>query len=365
MTIEFVDLKQQYQNLKTDIDAAIARVLAHGQYILGPEVAELERKLADYAGVRHCIGVSDGTTALQIALMALEIGPGDEVITTAFSFAATAEVILLVGARPVFVDIDPHNYNIDPAAIEAAITPRTRAVMPVSLYGQCADFDAIEAICRRHGLPIVEDGAQSFGARYRGRRSCSLSTIGCTSFFPSKPLGGYGDGGACFTDDDELARRMRQIRTHGQDGRYHHVRLGLNGRLDTLQAAILLAKLAVFDRELELRDQAAARYQALLADCVATPKLAEGCSSAWAQYTVELDERERVAAALKAAGIPTAVHYPTPLHLQPAFLDPARPAGALPVAERLARRVLSLPMHPYLDQAQQTRVADGLRAALR
>jgi len=354
--MEFIDLKTQQARIRDSIDARISKVLEHGRYIMGPEVAELEERLADYVGVRHAIGVASGTDALLIALMALGVGPGDEVITTPFSFIATAETIALLGARPVFVDVDPKTYNIDPTLIDAAITDRTRAIMPVSLYGQCADFDTINAISARHGLPVIEDGCQSFGATYKGRRSCGLSTIGCTSFFPSKPLGGYGDGGMCFTNDEALAKVMREIRVHGQDRRYHHPRLGVNGRLDTLQAAVLLAKLELFDEEVEARARIGARYTELLQDKVVTPHVEPHNTSVYAQYTIEVDDRDRVQKMLKEAGIPTAVHYPVPLNRQPALTQDV----SLPNSERAAQRVMSLPMHPYLDAHDQIRVADAL-----
>lgn len=363
MNIEFADLKAQYRQLKERIDGRIRTVLEHGQYIMGPEVAELERWLASYAGVKHCVGASDGTTALLIAMMALDIRAGDEVVTTPFTFIATGEMIALLGARPVFVDIDPSTYNLDPARLEAAITPRTRAIMPVSLYGQCADFDAINDVARRHGLPVIEDGAQSFGATYKGRRSCALSTIGTTSFFPSKPLGCFGDGGACFTDDDGLARRMRQISLHGQDRRYHHPVIGLNGRLDTLQAAIVLAKVDTFDQDIAARAQAAQRYDKLLRGVVKTPRVEPDNTSVYAQYTIEIDRRAQVQEALKAAGIPTAVHYPVPLNLQPAFASLGQGEGSFPVSEAAGKRVMSLPMHPYLTLEQQGFIARGVRAA--
>ncbi|MFA5665046.1 DegT/DnrJ/EryC1/StrS family aminotransferase [Castellaniella sp.] len=354
--MKFVDLGAQQARLKTEIDAAIARVLAHGQYILGPEVAELEECLAEYTGARHCISCANGTDALQIAQMALDIGPGDEVITPGFTYIATAETVAVLGARPVYVDVDPATCNLDPAALEAAITPRTRAIIPVSLYGQCADFDAINAIAARHGIPVIEDAAQSFGARYKGRKSGSLSTLACTSFFPSKPLGAYGDGGALFTDDDALATRLRQIARHGQDRRYHHIRVGMNSRLDTLQAAILLPKLAILDDEIAARQRVADTYARLLADVpgIVPPTVLPHNQSAWAQYTIQLAERDAVQARLKAAGIPTAVHYPIPLNRQPAVADPN---ATLPVGDALAQRVLSLPMHPYMDEEQQARVA--------
>lgn len=365
MSINFIDLKAQYQHLKADIDARIQSVLDHGQYIMGPEVAELEETLARYVGVKHAIGISDGTTALQVAMMALGIGPGDEVITTPFTFIATGEMIALLGATPVFVDIDPVSWNLDPERIEAAITERTRAIIPVSLYGQCADFDRINAVAEKHGIPVIEDAAQSFGARYKDRKSCGVSTIATTSFFPSKPLGCYGDGGACFTNDDELARKMRQIRSHGQDRRYHHPVIGLNGRIDTLQAAILLAKLPTFDEEVAARARIGARYIELLKDVVQVPVVAAGSSSVFAQFTIEVDNRDVVQARLKEAGIPTAVHYPVPLNLQPAFAHLNLPEGSFPISEAASRRVMSLPMHPFLDEATQDAIVAAVKHALR
>ena len=363
--IEFIDLKAQQARIKVQLDAAIARVLQHGQYILGPEVVELEEKLAAYTGAKHCITVANGTDALQIAQMALSIGPGDEVITPGFTYIATAETVALLGAKPVYVDIDPRTYNLNPALLQAAITPATRAIIPVSLYGQCADFDAINSIAAQHGIPVIEDAAQSFGATYKGRKSCNLSTIACTSFFPSKPLGCYGDGGAIFTNDDALAKVMRQIARHGQDRRYHHVRVGVNSRLDTLQAAILLTKLSIFDEEMALRQQVAERYAALLppppregggggeGENITTPYIEPHNTSAWAQYTIRVNNRDAVQEKLKAAGIPTAVHYPIPLNRQPAVADPA---AQLPVGDALAQRVLSLPTHPYLDKDSIARI---------
>ncbi|WP_044874937.1 DegT/DnrJ/EryC1/StrS family aminotransferase [Pseudomonas sp. LFM046] len=346
--IEFIDLKAQQARIKDKIDAGIQRVMAHGQYILGPEVAELEEKLAAFVGAKYCISCANGTDALQIAQMALGIGPGDEVITPGFTYIATAETVALLGAKPVYVDVNPRTYNLDPELLEAAITPRTKAIVPVSLYGQCADFDAINAIAGRHGIPVIEDAAQSFGASYKGRRSCNLSTIACTSFFPSKPLGCYGDGGAIFTNDDELAKVLRQIARHGQDRRYHHVRVGVNSRLDTIQAAILLPKLEIFSEELALRANAAKLYSDALAktgQCV-TPFVEEFNESAFAQYTILVRERDVLQKALHDAGIPTAVHYPIPLNRQPAV---AEDSVELPVGDGLAKQVLSLPMHPYLS----------------
>lgn len=359
--MQFIDLKTQYSSIKDDVDRRIQAVLDHGQYILGPEVTELEEKLADYVGVKHCIGVASGTDALLIALMALDIGPGDEVITTPFSFIATAEVIRLIGAKPVYVDIRPNTYNIDPALIEKAITKNTKAIMPVSLYGQCADFDEINAIADKHGIPVIEDGAQSFGATYKGKRSCGLSTIGCTSFFPSKPLGGYGDGGAVFTDNDDLALIMRQIHVHGQDKRYHHARVGINGRLDTIQAAILLAKLDVFDNEVKARARLGKRYSELLGDSVTVPFVDGHNTSVYAQYTIAVDDRASVQEALSKADIPTAVHYPIPLHKQPAMLDEN---ADVPIATNLSDKVMSLPMHPYLTDEGQDNIVAAIKEAV-
>lgn len=346
--MQFIDLKTQQDRIKDKLDARIQAVLRHGQYIMGPEVKELEEKLAVYVGVKHCISASSGTDTLLIALMALGVGPGDEVITSPLTFIATGEMIALTGAKPVFVDIDSRTYNIAPDLIEAAITPRTKAIMPVSIYGQCADFDAINVIAEKYNLPAIEDGAQSFGATYKGRRSCGLSTIGSTSFFPSKPLGCYGDGGALFTNDDELAAKMRQIRVHGQDRRYHHLRIGINGRMDTLQAAILLAKLEIFDEEVKARAYIGARYTELLQNYVVIPYIAPENTSVYAQYTVQIDNRDDVQKKLGDRGVPTAVHYPVPLHLQPVFAGLRLQKGSFPVAEAAGERVMSLPMHPYL-----------------
>ncbi len=361
--MQFVDLAAQQALIKKEIDAGIQRVLAHGQYILGPEVRELEQKLSEFAGVKHCIACANGTDALQIAQMAFGIGPGDEVIVPGFTFIATAETVALLGAKPVYVDVDSRTYNIDPLKIEAAITSRTKAIMPVSLYGQCADFDAINAIADKHGLPVIEDAAQSFGATYKGERSCNLSTVATTSFFPAKPLGCYGDGGAIFTNDDELATVMRQIANHGQDRRYHHALVGVNSRLDTIQAAILLPKLEMFSRELELRQQVAEGYTSLLneAGIDTTPYLESHNTSAWAQYTIRLENREAVQEKLKEEGIPTAVHYPIPLNKQTALSDDS---ADLPVGDKIADVVMSLPMHPYLTDEQIETVCQALKQTL-
>jgi UDP-2-acetamido-2-deoxy-ribo-hexuluronate aminotransferase len=358
--MEFCDLKSQYQRLKFDIDAGIQRVLEHGQYILGPEVAELEEKLAAFTGAKHCITVANGTDALQIAQMALGIGAGDEVIIPGFTYIATAETVALLRAKPVYIDIDPRTYNLNPELLEATITSRTKAIMPVSLYGQCADFDAINAIAAKHDIPVIEDAAQSFGATYKERKSCNLSTIACASFFPSKPLGCYGDGGAIFTSDDELAKVIRQIARHGQDRRYHHIRVGVNSRLDTIQAAILLPKLAIFEEEILLRQQVAYSYGTLLnqAGISTTPYIEAHNTSVYAQYTIRVSDRAAVQEKCKAAGIPTAVHYPIPLNKQPAVADEA---ASMPVGDEVAEQVLSLPMHPYLNQAEQQIIVAALQ----
>ena len=360
-TMQFIDLAAQQARIKPQIDANIQKVLSHGQYILGPEVAELEDKLAAYCGAKHCISVANGTDALQIALMALGVGAGDEVITPGFTYIATAETVALLGAKPVYVDIVEQTYNLDPAKLEAAITPRTKAIVPVSLYGQCADFDVINAIAARHNLPVIEDAAQSFGASYKGRKSGSLTTVSCTSFFPSKPLGCYGDGGAVFTNNDNLATVIRQIARHGQDRRYHHIRVGVNSRLDTLQAAILLPKLAILEEEIGLRGQVAAVYARELDKAgIAAPFVESHNISAYAQYTVRVKNRDAVQTALKAAGIPTAVHYPIPLNKQPAVASDA----VLPVGDLVAEEVLSLPMHPYMTEEQVRQVVGALARAL-
>jgi len=358
--MEFIDLHAQYANLKPRIDARIYAVLEHAQFIMGPEVAELEQCLAARIGARFCVSCSSGTDALLIALMALGVGPGDEVVTTPFTFVATAETIRLLGATPVFVDIDPRTCNLDPKLLATAITPRTKAIIAVSLYGQCAEMDAINEVAALHGLAVIEDGAQSFGATYKGRPSCNLSTIGCTSFFPAKPLGCYGDGGACFTQDVALANRMQQIRVHGQDRRYHHVAIGINGRLDTIQASILLAKLETFDVEIAARHRIGAFYNELLQDVVATPRVEAYNTSVYAQYSIQVENRAAFREELKAQGIPTAVHYPVPLHLQPAFATPGVGRGSFPRAEAAAERVLSLPMHPYLCADDQRKVVQAV-----
>jgi UDP-2-acetamido-2-deoxy-ribo-hexuluronate aminotransferase len=362
--MQFIDLKTQSARIEDKLLARFKAVLEHGAYIMGPEVRELEAALGDFVDVPHVIGVSSGTDALLVALMALDIAPGDEVITTPFSFFATAEMIALLGAKPVFVDIDRETYNLDANLLEAAITDKTKAIMPVSMYGQCADYGAINQIAAHYNLPVIEDGAQSFGATYQGKRSCGLTTIGCTSFFPSKPLGAYGDAGACFTHDEALAERMRSIHLHGQAARYEHIRLGINGRLDTIQAGILLEKMALFPDEIAQRQAVAARYTAALSGLVKTPRIESYNASVFAQYTIEVPARDKVQAALKARDIPTAVHYPMALHEQPIFKKLYPEPMVFENAEAASRMVLSLPMHPYLTEAHQVQVIDALQAVL-
>lgn len=378
--MQFIDLKTQQAAIKGELDRRIGEVLAHGQYIMGPEVKELEAALARFVGTAHCVTVASGTEALLIALMALGVGPGDEVITTPFTFVATAEVIVLLGAKPVFVDVEPQTANIDPAQIAAKISPRTKAILPVSLYGQVADMDEINVIAAEHGgIPVIEDGCQSFGSTYRGRQSCGLSTIGCTSFFPSKPLGCYGDGGALFTNDDALATAAREIRVHGQSKRYVHTRIGVGGRMDTLQCAIVLAKLPRFAWEVSERSRIGARYDALLSEAVAGfgPVAASDVgrpltgaralallperTSVHAQYTILVPRRADVQSQLQASGIPTAVHYPIPLNAQEAYRAVAND-DPTPVSAWLGEHVISLPMGPDLSADDQDRVVQGLRA---
>lgn len=365
--MDFIDLKSQYAALRETINARMQRVLDHGQYIMGPEVKELEEKLAAYVGSTHCITVASGTEALLISLMALELKPGEEVITTPFTFAATAEMIVLLGGRPVFVDIELDTCNIDASLIEAKITQRTRAIMPVSLYGQCADMDEINAIAARHGLAVIEDAAQSFGASYKERKSCNLSTLGCTSFFPSKPLGCYGDGGAIFTSDDALALACREIRVHGQSKRYTHTRVGVGGRMDTLQCAVVLGKWERFDWELRRRREIGARYVERLAATgmpVQPIAVRPDRDSVWGQFTVRVPHRSEVQSALREFGVPTAVHYPKPLHHQPAYASACCPEWC-PNSVAAGELVMSLPMGADLTEADLERVVNALVAALR
>ena len=359
--MEFIDLKTQQSKIKSSLQTRMNKVLEHGQYIMGPEIAELEKLLAAYVGVKHCITNANGTDALLLALMALDVKAGDEVITTPFSFFATTEVISLLGATPVFVDIAPQTYNINPALLEAKITSKTKAIIPVSLYGQCADMDTINAIANRHNLPVIEDAAQSFGATYKGKKSCALSTIACTSFFPSKPLGCYGDGGACFTNDDKIAEKLKILRVHGQAKRYYHTEIGLNGRLDTLQAAILLSKMEIFEEEVRKRLEIGARYSEQLQGTAKTIHVTKGSTCVYAQYTIEVDRREEFIQKMNAEGIPTAVHYPIPLHLQPVYSKQGYKTGDYPISEAAANRVVSLPMHPYLDIKTQDQIISAVK----
>ncbi|KAA3631267.1 MAG: DegT/DnrJ/EryC1/StrS family aminotransferase [Proteobacteria bacterium] len=359
--VPFIDLALQQRLIRARIEDGLFGVLAHGRYIGGPEIDALEARLADFIGVRHAIAVSNGTDALLIALMAAGVKAGDEVVTSPFTFAATGEMILLLGARPVYVDIDPQTYNLDVGKLAGALGERTRVILPVSIFGQCADMDEINAIARERGIKVIEDAAQSFGATYKERRSGSLCDIGCTSFFPSKPLGGYGDSGACFTDDDELAGAIRQIRDHGQDGRYHHARLGVNGRMSSFQASVLLAKLSLFEEEVRLRMEAGVRYDRLFeaygrhggSDEIVTPVVRPYNRSVYAQYSLLAPQRDKVQAELRTRGIPTAVHYPVPLNNQPAMRDEECRA---PVAADVSARVISIPMHPYIRESEQVRV---------
>jgi UDP-2-acetamido-2-deoxy-ribo-hexuluronate aminotransferase len=368
--MEFIDLKTQYRCYQAEIDARIRTVLDHGHFIMGPEIAELETALATYVGVSHCISVASGTDSLEIALRALGIGPVDEVITVPFTWISTAEVIGLVGAKPVFVDIDRATFNINVDLIEPAITARTKAIIPVSLFGQMPDYERINAIAAKHNLAVIEDAAQSFGATQRGKKSCGVTKVGSTSFFPAKPLGCFGDGGALFTSDPELADKMRAIRTHGGLKRHQHPFIGMNGRFDTLQAAVLLAKLPHFDWEGQQRARIGARYTRLLSELPAPrsplqpPTVAPDNTHVYAQYTIRVADRDAVASALKAQGIPTGVYYPKCLHEQPAFQSCDYAWGDFPEAERASREVLSLPMHPFLTQTDQDRVIAAVQAAL-
>jgi UDP-2-acetamido-2-deoxy-ribo-hexuluronate aminotransferase len=362
--MEFIDLKEQYRRYKAEIDERMLRVLDHCRFIMGPEILQLEQALRAYVGVKHCITVASGTDSLEIALRALNIGADDEVITVPFTWISSAEVVELVGAKPVFVDIEPATYNINVDLIEAAITPRTKAVLCVSLFGQMPDYDRINTIAARHGLPVIEDGAQSFGATQRGRRSCGVTTIGSTSFFPAKPLGCFGDGGAVFTNDDALAERMQAIRTHGGLNRHMHPFLGMNGRFDTLQAAILLAKLPHFDWEVQERGRIGARYSSFIGSPCIVPQVAPGNTHVYAQYTIRVPERDKVAAQLKSAGIPSAVYYPKCLHEQPVFSSLGYKWGDFPESEKASREVLSLPMHPFLSESDQDAVVATLAMIL-
>lgn len=351
--MEFIDIKKQYRLYQTEIDQAIHAVLDQGHYIMGPQIKELEEKLAQFVGVKHAITVSSGTDSLQIALMALGVGPGDEVITVPFTWISSCEVIGLVGATPVFVDIELDTYNIDVSLIEEKITSRTKAIIIVNLFGQLPDYSAINALSEKYGIPVIEDAAQSFGATQNGKKSCAMSLIGSTSFFPAKPFGCYGDGGALFTNDDALAKKMKAIRTHGGEQRHYHPYLGMNGRMDTLQAAVLLAKFPHFAGEVEARQKIGARYTELLQECCVAPIVKEGNTHVYAQYTIRVENRDTLGEALKKEGIPTAVYYPKCLHEQPVFASLGYEWGSFPNAEQASRQVISLPMHPWLTNEEQ------------
>jgi len=359
--MEFIDLKEQYRRYSTEIDDRMRRVLEHGRFIMGPEIAELESALARYIGVNHCITVASGTVSLEIVLRALDIGPGDEVITVPFTWISSAEVIGLVGAKPVFVDIELATYNLDIDKLEAAITPQTKAIMPVSLFGQMPDYNRINLIARKYDIPVIEDAAQSFGAKQGNRKSCASTSIASTSFFPAKPFGCYGDGGAIFTNDDALAEKLCAIRTHGGLKRHHHPYLGMNGRFDTLQAAVLLAKLPYFESELQARSRIGARYTEALRDCCDAPEVAIANTHVYAQYTIRVTDRDRFSSKLKDEGIPTAVYYPKCLHEQPVFAELGYHWGDFPVAEKASREVISLPMHPFLSESAQDGIVGKVR----
>jgi dTDP-4-amino-4,6-dideoxygalactose transaminase len=385
--MQFVDLAAQQNLIRDKIETNIQAVLSHGKYIMGPEIKELEERLAEFVGVEHGIACSSGTDALLLALMTYDVGPGDAVFTSPFTFIATAEVISLLGATPVFVDIDPKTFNIDPKSLERAIaalqkgssdyplpsitdtSSTPKGIIAVDLFGLPADYDAINSIAKKHGLFVIEDAAQSFGAEYKGKRACSLADIACTSFFPAKPLGCYGDGGMCFTGDENLAQTMRSLSVHGQGHhKYENVRIGINGRLDTLQAAILHAKFDIFPKEIELRQEAATRYSELLSDLgngPLTPHVPSEYQSVWAQYSIlakDLEQRSELQNKLKEAGIPTAIYYPKPLHLQTAFQELGYKEGDFPVSEDYSGRIFSLPMHPYLTEKDQEQIAKSLES---
>jgi len=356
--MEFIDIKAQYKLLKPEIDEAIHRVLDRGAFIMGEEVGLLEKTLAEYVNVKHCIGVSSGTCSLTIALMALGIKPGDEVITVPFTWISSAEVIPLLGAKLVFVDIEEESYNIDPEELKKAITPKTKAIIAVNLFGQMANYREINAIAAEYGIPVIEDAAQSFGSTQDGVMSCGATIIGSTSFFPAKPFGCYGDGGALFTNDDALNAKMRAIRTHGGEVRHHHPYLGFNGRLDTIQAAIMLAKFPHFAGEVKARERLGRRYNELLEGFLSTPKTCPGNTHVYAQYTIRAENRDEIGAHLKSKGIPTAIYYPKCLHEQPVFADIQ---GSFPVSEKAAKEVISLPMHPYLTEEQQIFITNAVK----
>jgi UDP-2-acetamido-2-deoxy-ribo-hexuluronate aminotransferase len=362
--MQFIDLKTRHKLIGDKINARIQKVMDHGQFILGPEVQELEQKLAENTGSKHCVTVSSGTDSLLIALMALGVGEGDEIITVPYTWISTAEVVALLGAKPVFVDIHSDTWNMDETLLEAVITEKTKAIMPVSIYGQCSDMDAINAIAEKYNLPVIEDAAQSFGATYKGKKSCNLSTIGSTSFFPSKPLGCYGDGGALFTNDDELAEKFRWVRVHGQERKHHHPILGLNGRMDTLQAAILLEILEVFPEEVAKRQKIGERYSSSLCNLsgLDIPIIGDNNASVFAQYTILSEHRDDIKNKLQENDVPAVSYYSVPLHLQPVFKNLGHKEADFPVAEKVANQCLSLPMSPYITQEDQAKVIDAIHS---
>lgn len=357
--MEFIDLAAQKERIKKDLMLSIESVIDRAQFILGPEVAELERKLEAFTGIKHCIANANGTDALVLALRALDVGPGDEVIIPAFTFFASAESVSLVGAKPVFIDIDRETYNLNPKLLESLITNKTKAIVPVSLYGVCADFDEIMRIATKHNIPVIEDAAQSFGAQYKGKRSCGIATISCTSFFPSKPLGCYGDGGACFTNDDNLAKKLRELRAHGQEKRYVHTSIGYNSRLDTLQAAILLKKMEIFPSEIESRNQIAKKYIEAFQGKFKMQTIPSSQTSVFAQFTIEVSNRSEFQANLQNVGIPTAIHYPVPLHKQPVYASDYL-GQKYHESEEASSRVVSIPMHPYLNDEDQKFIIENV-----
>jgi UDP-2-acetamido-2-deoxy-ribo-hexuluronate aminotransferase len=361
VTIDFAKLQYQYQLYKTEIDAAIHTVLDKSNYIMGEEITQLEASLQEFTGAKHAITCASGTDALLLAMMALDIEPGDEIITTPFTFIATAETIAFLKATPVFVDIDERTYNIDPSKIEEKITSKTKAILPVSLYGQPSDMDAIQATADKHDLKVIIDGAQSFGSTYKGKTDSNLGDISTTSFFPAKPLGCFGDGGAVFTNNDALAEKMRSLRVHGQSKRYHHQYIGMSGRLDTIQAAVLDVKLKYYEKDLKLRQEIAKKYtKALEGKDIVLPFIEKGVTSAWAQYSVRVQDRDAIQVKLKEQGIPAAVHYPMPLHLQECFSYLGYKEGDFPIAEHVSNEIMSLPMNPYLEEDEITYIASNL-----
>lgn len=362
--MEFIDLKKQYQLYKEEIQEEFNKVLTSASFINGPAVKELEKQLAEYVGVKHAIGCSSGTDALLLSLMVKEVKPGDEVLIPDFTFIATAEVVALIGAVPVFIDIKPDTYNINPVLIEQKITDRTKGIIPVSLYGQCADFDEIQAVASKNSLWVIEDGAQSFGATYKGKKSCSITEIGTTSFFPAKPLGCYGDGGAVFTNDDSIAEKLLMLRNHGQERRYFHKIIGVNGRLDSIQAAVLKVKLKHFDDEMKRKQDIARIYTDRLKNVVKTPVIKEFNYSVWAQYTVQTEKRDEIVNHLRTKGIPIAIHYPKPLHIQEAFTGFGNVNGNYPISEKASREVFSLPMHPFLEEKDIDFICNSIKEAL-